>query len=239
MQYRVALAGGTAGPGEIARLAPAISNHEAAHRLEDDVALGQVASRDAAVYCDNDLQLARAELYERADETITASSDCIGQNGLDQTVVEACCGVLGVCPLRFFEGTRFGFDFADDGEPGAVIEALDADDETSIDLIGWPVSRPDRFASVLGVAEGLGLARVRNPATYLCNQPLRVFRTPLQWLQAGGVGAVMIDLFSAPRWLPDAPFIAGEDDEHARELARLLHPYYPPERILVPVARAA
>src|SRR5215212_6227370 len=110
MQCCVTPAGGTAGPGEIARLAPAISNHEAVHRLEDGLARGQVAPRDAAVYLANDLQLARAELYERADETITASSDYSSQNGLDRTALEACCGVLGICPLRFFEGTRFGFD---------------------------------------------------------------------------------------------------------------------------------
>ena len=43
--------------------------------------------------------------------------------------------------------------------------ALDADDETVLDLVAWPLDRPDRFATALGVAEGLGLARVCDPAT--------------------------------------------------------------------------
>ena len=184
----------------------------------------------------NSISALRSELYHCAD--ITQSADFVREEGIGWAALEACCGILGICPVRFFEGSRFGFDFADDGEPGVVIEALDADDIV-IDLVGWPLSQPDLFTSALGVAEGLGLARVCNPATYFGNRPLQVFRTPLGWLQAGGAGVVVLKPSSAPRWLPEAPFIAGEDDEHARMLARLLHPYSPPERVLTPIARAA
>jgi len=183
----------------------------------------------------NSVFLLRAEFYARA--AVSGSADYLRANRIDPAMVEARGGVLGICPVRFFKSSRF--DFADDGEPAAVIEAFDADDETVLDLVAWPISQPEAFARALGVADGLGLARVRDPATYLGNRPLMVFKTPLAWLRAGGVGAVILNPHSAPRWLPDAPFIAGEDLEHARRIARRLHPYFPPQRILAPLPRAA
>src|SRR4051812_9139152 len=99
----------------------------------------------------NEIFYLQAEFYRRA--AITASADYLHANGIGPGVVAARAGVLGLCPIRFFAGPRF--DFADDGEPGAVIEVFDADDETVLDLVAWPLTDPDRFATALGVAEGL------------------------------------------------------------------------------------
>ena len=121
-----------------------------------------------------------------------------------------------------------------------MIEVFDEDGETTVDLMAWPLDKPDQFACALGRADGLGLWQVRNPATYFAGRPLQVWRTPLAWLQASCLGAVVFDTSSARSWLSAAPgLIAGQDIAHARGLARLLHPFVEPTRILAPLREAA
>jgi hypothetical protein len=65
---------------------------------------------------------------------------------------------------------------------------------------------------------------------------LLIHRTPLAWLKAGCLGAVILNRLTAPIWLGAAMGpIAGENLEHARELARLLHPHVSPRRIIAPL----
>ncbi len=180
------------------------------------------------------LQEIRAEFYEWADSSADWL-DYVRDHGLDLVAITAQAGVLAVCPVVFLPQGRF--DFAEDGAPAAVLEAFDADGETSLDLVAWPLHDPATFATALGRAGGLGLWQVNNPATYHGGRPLPVWRTPLAWLQARCHGAVVLDPLSAPGWLASAPgLIAGEDIAHARELARLLHPYVDPSRIVAPLA---
>jgi hypothetical protein len=183
------------------------------------------------------LQELRAEFYEQADAS-AEWLDYIHAEHLDLDPIAAQAGVLAVCRVAFLPGRRF--DFAEEGVPSAVIEALDEDGETVLDLVAWPLHEPHTVATALGRAGGLGLCQVQNPASYFGNKPLPVWRTPLAWLKAGCCGAVVLDPRSAPGWLSDAPgLIAGEDIHHARELARILHPFVDPSRVVAPLVEAA
>jgi hypothetical protein len=179
----------------------------------------------------------RADFYDRADFSGDLRS-YVESEGLELKAIYPFIGVLALTRVRFFPGRRFDFD--DDGMPAAVCEVLASDAASPLDLVAWPVHRPDKFATALGVADGLGADQVSNPATYFADQHLAVHRTPLRWLQAACRGVVVLNVTSAPRWRGAAAGpIAGEDVNHARELARLLHPYFDPARILAPLAEAA
>lgn len=179
---------------------------------------------------------AREQFYGLA--AISASAAYLRDNGLDDRSVEACAGVLGLARTELLPGRLF--DFRRDGFVSAVIEVFDRDDETVLDLLAWPVDRPEHFATMFGTAAVLGSARIESRATYHLDRPLRVFRTPLSWLQAGGAGVVLIDKAAGAAALADAlgP-IAGEDVQHARELARLARHFVDPRRVVAPLPEAA
>ncbi|HEV2602993.1 MAG TPA: hypothetical protein VGU24_04955 [Microvirga sp.] len=183
------------------------------------------------------IQRMRGELYERAEHTAELY-ELIRREGLDRRTIEAHAGLLVACPVKFLPDRTF--EMVDHGTSAAVIEAFDSDDCTVVDLVAWPFNKPDRFATALGHAGGLGLARVRNPASFYGGRPLRVYRTPLAWLKAGCGGVVVLREESAFLWLSAAlGDLAAEDLEHARMLHRVLHPFFDPSRILVPKKRAA
>ena len=175
----------------------------------------------------------RADLYERADCGL-AWLNYVRAEAIDLTATYPFIGILAVTRVKLFPGRRFDFD--DDGIPAAVCEVISDDAETVVDLVAWPLHQPSKFATALGVADGLGTDQVRNPASYFAGQHLTVHRTPLRWLKAGCRGTVILNFATAPRWLGAAlGSIAGEDLGHARELARLLHPYIEPSRVLAPL----
>lgn len=190
------------------------------------------------------LQDLRAKLYGSDDDLEQQTSRELfayaRSNGLDlgRLWTERLIA-MRIMKIRWFAGPRF--DFAEQYSSAAVvIEAFDVDEETVVDLVAWNMDRPEKFGTALGRAAALGLGAVTNPATFHLGQPLPVHRTPLSWLQHGCSGCVVLDRLSAPRWLGEAPgSIAAEDVEHGRELARLLHPYFPPSRVLVPQLRGA
>ncbi len=183
------------------------------------------------------LQELRAELYERA-EICPERFELVRREKLDVTVVEAHAGVLLVCPAQFFpNGT---FDLSADGILAGIIEVFDEDDETVIDLVAWSLDNLGKFATAFGYAGGLGLARVRNPATYAGGRPLCIHQTPLAWLKAGCSGVVILRETSVFLWLAGTlGDLAAEDVAHGERLARLLHPFVEPTRILVPRRKAA
>lgn len=179
----------------------------------------------------------RHELYERGlfDQ---AGLDYVRAAGLpDWRTVEANCGNVYVLPVVYFANRTF--DLASGGERGVascIIEVIDEDGLTTIDLVAWPLHRPDKFATWGRVAEGLGVSQ----AAETCASAIRVHRTPLAWLQSECLGVVIIDPLSAPRWLGGSPaYLACEDPDHAREVARLLHPFTPANRVLAPIGKAA
>jgi hypothetical protein len=185
------------------------------------------------------MQRARATLY---DILPTPEGNSYRREiGADWRTIEAECGCLVVAPVKFSADRTFNFIEA--GEQGgvlsAVIECFDADRVDTIDLCAWPLNRPEKFATYLRRADGLG---VHAPADgyYFGDGAIHVFRTPEDWLRAQSYGCVILNSANAPRWLAAAKGkIAAEDIEHGREIARALHGFFDPRRIVAPLARSA
>jgi hypothetical protein len=117
------------------------------------------------------------------------------------------------------------FDWCGGGEvtTGFICEALDEDCEAVVDLVAWPVDRPRHLLTMFGRASLLGLWEAQNPATYYLDQPLRMHREALGWLQSGCKGAAVAHEVRAARILIDLPGkIAAEDWKHKRELERII-----------------
>ena len=180
-----------------------------------------------------ELLLARQQFYQRADWT-KATADYVAEHDIDLAAVNAYAGLITVTDCTFPGNGHF--TLADEGgKAAAVIEVLDEDDETIIDLAAWPVDRPDAFATMFD-ADALGMARVVNPATWAFGGVLNVWRTPLRWLQAGCQGCVILDHRNVASWLREAlgP-IEVEDVEHAKQVEAMLNlPPWPRKQILVP-----
>jgi len=171
-----------------------------------------------------------------------AWQDYVCKQGIDLTAAYAFIGILAVTPVAFLPPGRFDFvdDAAADAEMAAVCEVVLGAEAEVVDLCAWSCADPTRFATARGVADALGGDQVENPATYFGGRPLLVHRSPLAWIKSGCRGCVILNRRSAPDWLAPAPGrIAGEDIDHARELARLLRGYVDLERIVAPLKVAA
>ena len=181
---------------------------------------------------------ARADLYERADPT-EAFLDYISEQRLDLSVIERFAGIGALTDILICGEGRFDFAPAghDEALMGFIIEAFDADDETVIDLVGWPIDRPDQAVSMFGRIGLLGIANAMNPASYFLDTPLQIARTPLGWLRAGGRGACVIHPRRAAFEIVDASqmgAIAGEDRAHTRDLIRLAESVINRNRFVTP-----
>lgn len=113
------------------------------------------------------------------------------------------------------------------GRRAFVLAVADRWDEVS-DLIAWPVEAPTEFWTVEHRA-----AVLNEGALYSLDSAVSVFRTPLEWLAAGGAGIVILDDESAWRLLADGPALIAQDIEHARHVQRVITPPAPRARILV------
>jgi hypothetical protein len=181
-----------------------------------------------------DILLARSKFFARArwkPETASYITD----NKIDLEALNAYAGTTAILNCQFFGNGHFDLN-DDDGKPAVVIEVYAEDDETTIDFCAWPIDNPGGFATLLGAAEALGLARVTNPATWAFGGVLNVHRTPLGWLQAGCGGCCILSHRYVSAWLGGAlGAIQAEDVEHARQLDRWLNPpRFDRRRILVP-----
>ena len=181
--------------------------------------------------------LARRLLYERGDWTPEAAT-YVREQSLDLDLIAARAGLFTVV-LAQLTGHNTGvprWDFEPDGAPAAVVEVLAEDGCTVADLVAWPLNAPERFATAVGEADMLGINAMRNPATYWAGVPLRVHRTPLNWLKAGCDGCVILNRAWGGYWLSRCPGpIMAEDLAHGRELRRLLPNSFDMRRLLVPV----
>ena len=134
------------------------------------------------------LQEIRAELYE----TLPTREGCDYRIwlGLDHATIAAECGVIVVTRVRYHADRTF--DPVEQGQLGGtlsvVIEALAVDREAVVDLVAWPLRRPDKVATAVHCVDTLGSWRV--DATPFEAAPLKVFRHPEGWLRGGcsGVG---------------------------------------------------
>jgi len=126
-----------------------------------------------------DLLEARADLYERADPT-EAFLDYIHGQGLSLDLIDRFAGIGALTEILRCGNGRF--DFAPAGHPdaaaGFVIEAFDADDQTVIDLVGWPIDRPAKPRCMFGRVGLLGIANAVNTATYGSVQGAGVISVP-------------------------------------------------------------
>lgn len=184
-----------------------------------------------------DLELiwARARMTRLGCATGEVSRYC-ARHGLDIREIEAHAGACGVV-RAVFSGSWFDLPCEDD--PDAVqavcIEALGDDDETCVDLVAWPIDRPEAFAVMCDRAAMLGKANVVNAATYAFGEPLRLHRTPLGWLKERCCGAVILNPLGAAWELLEADGLIGvEDAEHAREIAASFDRLDYRRRIVIP-----
>lgn len=179
----------------------------------------------------------RRELYAKGELTPELKA-YIRLHRLDVPTIEAHAGLIAVCLCKFYGGGNSGesvFQFAADGEPSAVIQALAVDGRSVMDLVAWPLLQPHLAATAVREADVLGpLNMVRRGG-----RPLHVYRTPLAWLKAGCTGCVVLNQDWAAYWLDHAggPFVA-EDVQHGREIRELLGEKAGRHRVLVPAIKA-
>ena len=125
-----------------------------------------------------------------------------------------------ICLRRIFIEDGSGlFEFDDElGEPAFVMAVHAVDAVTVIDVIAWPIMRPEAYGSFFGYAGLLGADAAVNPASFI-EAPCPIWATPLAWLQADLHGCVVLNPPLAGPILASAPgCFQCEDVEHAQWL---------------------
>lgn len=165
----------------------------------------------------------------------------IRRHRLDLLTANAHAGYLNLALVKFLSANDGAecFVFDQDGQPAAVIEALLIDDAREVftaDLVAWPLTSPEFFATAMGMNDGASVLGPQNMVQWQ-GTPLLVHATPLDWLKSGCEGCVPLKPF-ARQWLHRAsgPFIV-EDVDQGDILMELLGPYASQHEILVPRAR--
>lgn len=129
-------------------------------------------------------------------------------------------GMYGVSPI-VIRGTAF--EFADDGKE-AFIQPVYFGDAPAwgshglIDLVAWFPRRPDRFWTHSGDAWAMG-EHLAEP--WWLEEPIQIWRRPLDWLRAGGSGLCVLEWETARYHLRDFTLIS-EGFRHGIQLEKLL-----------------
>ena len=202
------------------------------------------------------LHTMQKELYARADWVANGVSEpperiaYVKKHTLTLDEIEAHAGLFGVC-LCVFPGLSNStglpsFYFCPDGVPSALVEVLDEDGVTVLDLLAWPLAEPADFATAVGNADIVGAANMRSTTRHPFHQPLLVHRTPLDWLKNTCRGCVIVNAEHAGHWLRKCNRqILAEDLEHGRELKEILQkkfttqsplPEFDMRNLLIPTA---
>lgn len=126
-------------------------------------------------------------------------------------------------PVRFLPRRRW--EYYPGGIPSLLLAVRDAFGDV-VDIIAWPITRPDKWARLTGKAVLLGEDALTRA---VFDEPVKVWRTPLSWLVAGGDGLVVLDQDKAWRRLNGGPALVGEDLAHAKELRTIITPPEPPK----------
>lgn len=87
-------------------------------------------------------------------------------------------------------GIEYSLYSPDEGGKPAYVQPVYYDDEIG-DLVCWFADRPGRWYLHHGIAGALGEEQIERAA--FMREPVKLFRTPLGWLRAGGVGACVLD----------------------------------------------
>ncbi|MCW6509690.1 hypothetical protein [Lichenifustis flavocetrariae] len=174
-------------------------------------------------------------LLALADLTVTAEPGTAYYHAhrLNTQVITRAAGGVYLSPIRIVP-PRF-FEPDPTGKLAAWTEVRDEHSET-IDAVAWSIRRPDKIVTLLGRASVLGAEWAADPISYMGGLPLRVFRTPLNWLKAKCEGVAALDTMRTARFLLDVPTsrIAAEDDQHAREIVHARHALMDRQSIVVP-----
>jgi hypothetical protein len=171
-----------------------------------------------------------------ASEVDFAVGDYLQTHDLDWDEVTKIAGPICLHLLTY--SSNGSFDPHPYGRPSLVHIVTAEDGVTELDLVGWSMAAPHVFATRLCVAGVLGADQLLNPATYACNQPCRLWSTPLQWLQEGCKGVVILNYRLALPLLKKAPgSFASECRAHAAELTRALPSLFAAKGLYVPAAR--
>jgi hypothetical protein len=111
------------------------------------------------------------------------------------------------------------FEIDDDlGEPALVMAVHDVDAVSVVDLISWPIWRPEEFATYFAFGAVLGGDAAVNPASFV-DEPCPIWSMPLSWLQADLRGCVVLNPRLAGPILAQAPgAFQCEGREHAEWL---------------------
>src|SRR5262245_57618604 len=140
------------------------------------------------------------------------------RQGVDHKAIADRTGPLCLRRALIDEAT---FEIDDDlGEPAFVMAVHDVDAQSLVDLIAWPIWRPQEFATYFGFAAVLGGDAALNPASYI-GEPCPIWSMPLSWLQANLRGCVVLNPLLAGPILAAAPCVFQcEGREHAKWLVR-------------------
>ena len=114
-----------------------------------------------------------------------------------------------------FDGA--GFDFEAGGDPALIFKCEDSGE--TIDLVAWSARDWRGHAFCLG-----DMDRCFSPPTWFDGGGLRVHRTPLEWLKAGGDGIVVLKLELCWAHLRHVPRVFCADVKHADLVKRWAQP---------------
>lgn len=173
-----------------------------------------------------------------------ATVDYLAAHDIDINAVAGFCGSPTVTLISLLPNRRFDLpDHGAEALDGVVIEAIDADGESVIDLIAWPLSNPSNVHTLLGQARMVGLWGALNPGTYTFGYPLVMHRSPLAWMQADCEGAAVVIPELAARTFLEIRDMGGrkgaQDADHAHELRNILKTLVDQVEIVIPKMRRA
>ena len=156
-------------------------------------------------------------------ESVKYAKEC----GIDPAFIEPHCCFLAVALANFFQGPAGNvFRLSPEGKPAVVIGARTAMREEPQDLVAWPLygSRRDFWASFNLKADLLGIPQALRHRS--SGAPLRLHRTPEDWLLSGFDGSCIVNQRWGGHWLNKlpGPFVCN-DVRHASEVAAMLKPF--------------
>lgn len=189
-----------------------------------------------------ELMMARARLLRIARDRFSETLIYLRENGLTYTdASDLAIGGVSVATIYDCGEDRFDFEAkAGEAIEAVVVEALDWDAETCVDLVAWSIDDPRRVLTFAGRCALLGMNAALNPATYCMGSPLMVRRTPLDLFKADFHGAAIVVPHLAARLFLDIPGnIAGADFEHAMQVRNLIDSLFPSGKVMAPNKRAA
>ena len=151
-----------------------------------------------------DLALARAALLIAAGPSVTYCT----ANGIDPALA-ARHGLF----LSEIQPDGRWFDPKPGGRLAAWLEIVDQDGDEIVDVAAWTLDQPDRVLTFCKAGTALGMPFAADANNYVFDSPLRVFSSPLAWLQGNCRGIVILDQARAARWLVDVRPPALEVDD--------------------------